>query len=37
MIDDYVKRVTAGGLNGAQIMQDLYKLKDKYEKQFAGK
>jgi TRAP-type C4-dicarboxylate transport system substrate-binding protein len=37
MIDDYVKRVTAAGLNGAQIMQDLYKLKDKYEKQFAGK
>jgi TRAP-type C4-dicarboxylate transport system substrate-binding protein len=37
MIDDYVKRVTASGLNGAQIMEDLYKLKDKYEKQFAGK
>ena len=37
MIDDYVKRVTAAGLNGAQVMQDLYKLKDKYEKQFAGK
>jgi TRAP-type C4-dicarboxylate transport system substrate-binding protein len=37
MIDDYVKRVTASGLNGAQVMQDLYKLKDKYEKQFAGK
>ena len=37
MIDDYVKRVTAAGINGSQIMQDLYKLKDKYEKQFAGK
>jgi TRAP-type C4-dicarboxylate transport system substrate-binding protein len=37
MIDDYVKRVTAAGLNGAQVLQDLYKLKDKYEKQFSGK
>jgi len=37
MIDNYIKRVTAAGLNGAQIMQDLYKLKDKYEKQFSGK
>ena len=37
MIDDYVKRVTAAGINGSQVMQDLYKFKEKYEKQFAGK
>ncbi len=34
MIDDYIKRVSAQGLPGEQIMQDLYKLRDKYEKQF---
>jgi TRAP-type C4-dicarboxylate transport system substrate-binding protein len=34
MIDDYVKRVSAQGLPGEQIIQDLYKLRDKYEKQF---
>ncbi|MHB8829829.1 MAG: TRAP transporter substrate-binding protein [Syntrophales bacterium] len=37
MIDSYIKRVTAAGLNGAQVIQDLYKLKEKYEKQFSGK
>ncbi|OPY69280.1 MAG: Monocarboxylate 2-oxoacid-binding periplasmic protein precursor [Syntrophorhabdaceae bacterium PtaU1.Bin034] len=37
MIDDYVKRVTAKGMPGEQIMNDLYKLRDKYEKQAAGK
>lgn len=34
MIDDYIKRVSAKGLPGEQIMRDLYKLRDKYEKQF---
>ena len=36
MIDDYAKRVSAPsvGLNGDQILKDLYSLKDKYEKQF---
>lgn len=32
MIDDYIKRVTAMGLPGKQIIEDVYKLKDKYEK-----
>jgi len=31
MIDAYVKKVTAAGYNGAQIVEDLYKLKAKYE------
>ena len=36
MIDDYAKRVSAPsvGLNGDQVLKDLYSLKDKYEKQF---
>jgi TRAP-type C4-dicarboxylate transport system substrate-binding protein len=37
MIDDYVKRATSQGVPGQQILNDLYKLKDKYEKQFVGK
>jgi len=37
MIDDYIKRVTGQGLPGQQIINDLLKLKEKYEKQFAGK
>jgi len=32
MMDEYVKRVTAKGLPGDQILQDLYRLRDKYEK-----
>ncbi len=32
MMDEYVKRVTAKGLPGEQILQDIYKLRDKYEK-----
>lgn len=32
MIDDYIKRVTALGLPGKQIIEDVYKLKEKYEK-----
>jgi TRAP-type C4-dicarboxylate transport system substrate-binding protein len=32
MIDDYIKRVTAQGLPGKQIIDDVYKLKEKYEK-----
>jgi TRAP-type transport system periplasmic protein len=34
MMDDYVKRVTALGLPGDQILKDLFALKDKYEKQY---
>ena len=34
MIDEYIKRVTANGVPGSEVMQELYKLKDKYEKQF---
>jgi len=34
MISDYVKRVNAQGLPGNAILQDVYKLKKKYEKQF---
>ncbi len=34
MLDDYVKRVTAAGLPGDQILKDALALKDKYEKQF---
>ncbi len=37
MFDDYVKRVTAQGVPGQQVLDDLYKLKDKYEKQYSGK
>jgi len=37
MIDDYIKRVTAQGIAGQQVVNDLMKLKEKYEKQFAGK
>jgi TRAP-type C4-dicarboxylate transport system substrate-binding protein len=33
MISDYVKRVNAQGLPGEAILQDVYKLKKKYEKQ----
>lgn len=34
MIDDYVKKVTAQGLPGEQIVKDVYSLKAKYEKEF---
>jgi TRAP-type transport system periplasmic protein len=34
MMDEYVKRVTPQGTPGEQVLSDLYKLKDKYEKQF---
>lgn len=37
MTDEYVKRVTAQGVPGQQVINDLMKLKEKYEKQFAGK
>jgi TRAP-type transport system periplasmic protein len=37
MFDEYVKRVTPQGTNGQQVLNDLYKLKEKYEKQFSGK
>ncbi len=33
MIDEYVKKVTAMGMPGDQIMKDVYQLKDKYEKE----
>ena len=33
MMDEYVKRVSAKGLPGEKIIQDIYKLRDKYEKQ----
>jgi TRAP-type C4-dicarboxylate transport system substrate-binding protein len=33
LIDEYTKRVTAGGLPGGQIIKDVYALKEKYEKQ----
>lgn len=32
IIDDYIKRVTAQGIPGKQIIEDIYKLKEKYEK-----
>ncbi len=32
MVEAYVKKVTAAGMNGAQIVDDLYKIKAKYEK-----
>jgi len=34
LIDGYVKRVTAAGLPGDQIIKDVYALKEKYEKQY---
>ena len=34
LIDEYAKRVTAGGLPGNQIIKDVYALKEKYEKQY---
>jgi TRAP-type transport system periplasmic protein len=34
MQDNYVKKVTAAGLPGDQILKDATALKDKYEKQF---
>ena len=34
LIDDYVGRVTKAGLNGSEIMKDVYALKEKYEKQY---
>jgi TRAP-type C4-dicarboxylate transport system substrate-binding protein len=33
IIDDYIKRVTAAGLTGNQIIKDVYTLKTKYEKE----
>jgi len=34
MLDEYVKRVTAAGLPGDQILKDAIALKEKYEKQY---
>lgn len=34
MIDEYIKKVNAMGLPGEKIIQDVYTLKAKYEKQF---
>ena len=34
LIETYVERVTKTGLNGKQIMKDVYALKEKYEKQY---
>ncbi len=34
MMDEYIKRVTAQGTPGEQVLSELYKLKEKYEKQF---
>ena len=34
MLDEYVKRVSAAGLPGDQILKDAFALKDKYEKQY---
>ncbi len=34
LIEDYVKRVTAKGLPGDQIIKDVHALKEKYEKQY---
>lgn len=34
IVEDYVKRVTAAGYPGEQIMQEVYRLKDKYEKEY---
>jgi TRAP-type C4-dicarboxylate transport system substrate-binding protein len=32
MVEAYIKKMTAAGLNGAQIVDDLYKIKAKYDK-----
>jgi TRAP-type transport system periplasmic protein len=37
IIDDYIKRVTAQGLPAQQIVNDMMKMKEKYDKQFSGK
>ena len=37
MFDEYIKRVTAQGVAGQQVINDLMKLKEKYEKPIAGK
>jgi TRAP-type C4-dicarboxylate transport system substrate-binding protein len=34
LIDQYVKRITAAGLPGDQIIQDVHAFKEKYEKQY---
>ena len=34
IIDEYVKKVTAAGLPGEQILKDVYQLKNKYEKEY---
>jgi TRAP-type C4-dicarboxylate transport system substrate-binding protein len=34
LIDSYVERVTKAGLNGSEIMKDVYALKAKYEEQY---
>jgi TRAP-type C4-dicarboxylate transport system substrate-binding protein len=34
LIDTYVERVTKAGLDGKQIMKDVYAFKEKYEKQY---
>lgn len=34
LIDDYIKRVNAAGLPGEQIVKDVYRLKEKYEKEY---
>lgn len=34
MLDDYVKRVSAQGIAGDQILKDALRLKEKYEKQY---
>ena len=34
MVDDYVKKVTAAGLPGDQIIKDVTALKAKYEKEY---
>jgi hypothetical protein len=33
MVDEYVKKVTAAGLPGEQIIKDVMALKAKYEKE----
>jgi TRAP-type C4-dicarboxylate transport system substrate-binding protein len=34
LIDIYIERITKAGLPGAQIMKDVFALKEKYEKQY---
>ncbi len=34
MIDEYVQKVTAQGIPGAQLLKDINQLKEKYEKQY---